>query len=120
MGIELGEGGRLEADITARGVLGLTNVLRRIGMLQGAVQPIGRHFVMRSMNVTRARRAGLVHLKVALNDTVETGQVMATITNIFGALVEELRAPLAGPIVRIATFPIVNAGERIIQIGVPR
>jgi uncharacterized protein len=72
------------------------------------------------MNVTRAKRAGLVHLKVALNDSVAEGQVMAAITNIFGELVEEIKAPIAGPIVRIATFPIVNAGERIIQIGVPR
>jgi uncharacterized protein len=120
MGIELGEGGRLEADITARGVLGLTNVFRHCGMLQGPVEKIGRHYVMRSMLAIRARRAGLVHLKVALNDTVEKGHVMATITNIFGELVEELTAPIAGPIVRIATFPIVNAGERIIQIGVRR
>jgi len=120
MGIELGEGGRLEADVTARGALGLTNVFRRIGMLEGAVETIGRQLVIRSMIVIRARRAGLVHLNVALNDSVASGQVMATITNIFGELVEEIRAPLAGPIVRIATFPIVNAGERIIQIGVPR
>jgi predicted deacylase len=120
MGIELGEGGRLEADITARGILGLTNVFRRIGMLPGAVEPIGRQMVISSMNVTRAKRAGLVHLKVSLNDSVAAGQVMATVTNIFGELVEEIRAPIAGPIVRIATFPIVNAGERIIQIGVPR
>ncbi len=120
MGIELGEGGRLEADITARGVLGLANVFRHVGMLPGAVATIGRQIVIRSMSVVRARRAGLVHLTVALNDSVMAGQVMATITNIFGELVEEIRAPLAGPIVRIATFPIVNAGERIIQIGVPR
>jgi len=120
LGIELGEGGRLEADITARGVLGLTNVFRHVGMLQGAVEKIGRQIVIRTMTVVRAQRAGLVHLKVALNDSVAAGQVMATITNIFGELVEEIRAPLAGPIVRIATFPIVNAGERIIQIGVPR
>ncbi|HEX3498487.1 MAG TPA: succinylglutamate desuccinylase/aspartoacylase family protein [Stellaceae bacterium] len=120
MGIELGEGGRLEADITARGILGLTNVFRQIGMLPGAVETVGRQMVIRSMTVIRARRAGLVHLKVALNDSVVEGQVMATITNIFGELVEEITAPLAGPIVRIATFPIVNAGERIIQIGVPR
>jgi predicted deacylase len=76
--------------------------------------------VILSMTVIRARRAGFVHLKVALNDSVASGQAMATITNIFGEKVEEIRAPIAGPIVRIATFPIVNAGERIIQIGVPR
>lgn len=120
MGIELGEGGRLEADITARGVLGLTNVFRHVGMLPGAVEPVGRQMVIRAMTVVRARRAGLVHLKVALNDGVAEGQVMATVTSIFGELVEEIRAPIAGPIVRIATFPIVNAGERIIQIGVKR
>jgi predicted deacylase len=98
----------------------LTNVFRHFGLLQGPVEAIGRQLVIRSMEVVRARRAGLVHLKVTLNDRVEKGQIMATVTNIFGELVEELRAPLAGPIVRIATFPIVNAGERIIQIGVPR
>src|SRR5258708_12758909 len=43
MGIELGEGGRLEADVTARGVLGLTNLFRRIGMLEGPFATIPPH-----------------------------------------------------------------------------
>src|SRR5260221_5390416 len=58
IGIELGGGGRLEADITARGVLGLANVLRHVGMLPGAVATIGRQIDIRLMSVVRARPAG--------------------------------------------------------------
>ena len=120
MGIELGEGGRLESEITEQGLRGLRNVFREIGMLPGAMERFGRHEVIRSMHVIRAKRGGLVHLKTKLLDQVREGDVIATITSIFGEITEEIRAPISGPIVRIATFPIVSAGERLIQIGVPR
>src|SRR5258708_2831943 len=119
MGIELGEGGRVEADITAPGLPGLTTVSRHFGLLQGPVEAIGRQLVIRSMEVVRARRAGLVHLKVALNDTVEKGQIMATVTNIFGELVEELRAPLAGPIVPPPPLPTLHSPQPLIPTPLP-
>jgi len=120
MGVELGEGGRLESEITERGLRGLRNVVRSVSMLPGAVETFGRHEVIRSMHVSRAHRGGLVHLKTKLLDTVREGDIVATITNLFGEVTEEIRAPISGPIVRIATLPIVSAGERVIQIGVPR
>jgi predicted deacylase len=120
MGVELGEGGRLESEVTEQGLRGLRNVFRKIGMLPGAVEEFGRHQVIRSMHVIRARRGGIVHRRVELKDEVREGDVVATITNIFGEQTEVIRAPISGPIVRIATFPIVSAGERVIQIGVPR
>ncbi|MBV9522469.1 MAG: succinylglutamate desuccinylase/aspartoacylase family protein [Alphaproteobacteria bacterium] len=120
MGIELGEGGRLESEITEQGLRGLRNVLRKIGMLPGEVEEFGRNEVISTMVVVRAKRGGIVHLRVALKDEVREGDIVATITNIFGERTEEIRAPVAGPIVRIATFPIVSAGERVIQIGVLR
>jgi predicted deacylase len=120
MGVELGEGGRLEAEITEQGLRGLRNVFRSVGMLPGAVESFGRNHVIRTMHVLRAKRGGLLHRRVELNDEVREGDVVATITNIFGERTEEIRAPIAGPVVRIATFPIVSAGERVIQLGVPR
>ncbi|HYB08353.1 MAG TPA: succinylglutamate desuccinylase/aspartoacylase family protein [Alphaproteobacteria bacterium] len=119
MGVELGEGGRLESEITEQGLRGLRNVFRHIGMLPGEVERFGRNHVIRSMHVVRAKRGGLVHRRVELNDEVQKGQVVATITNVFGERTEEIRAPISGPVVRIATFPIVSAGERVIQLGVP-
>jgi len=120
IGIELGEGGRLERAVSEQGLKGLRNVLRSVGMLPGAIESLGDGRVIRAMHVVRARRGGLVERRVELKDEVREGDILATITNIFGEQTEVIRAPISGPIVRIATFPIVSAGERLIQIGVPR
>jgi len=120
IGIELGEGGRLERAVSEQGLKGLRNVLRSVGMLPGVIESLGDGRVIRAMHVVRARRGGLVERRVELKDEVREGDILAMITNIFGEQTEVIRAPISGPIVRIATFPIVSAGERVIQIGVPR
>ena len=120
LGIELGEGGQLDPEEVQWGVRGVTNVLREVGMLPGDAEPQGRRMVITAMREARARRGGLLHPRVRLNQEVAEGEVLATITNVFGDMVEEVHAPLAGPIVRTVTFPIVSMGERVAQIGVPR
>ena len=120
LGIELGEGGRLEQEEVQWGVRGVYNVLREIDMLAGDPEPQGRQLVITAMREARAQRAGLLHPKVRLNQEVAKGDVLATITNVFGDVVEDVLAPLSGPIVRTVTFPIVATGERVAQIGVPR
>ena len=120
LGIELGEGGRLEPEEVRWGVRGVTNALRHVGMLPGEPEPQGRRLVITAMREARARRGGLLHPRVRLNQEVAQGDVLATITNVFGDVVEEVQAPLSGPIVRTVTFPIVSTGERVAQIGVPR
>jgi predicted deacylase len=120
IGVEIGEGGRLEAADVEIGVRGLLNALKHMGMLAGGPQSFGRQVVIRTMEVTRATRGGLLHLHVKLNDDIEQGQHVATVINPFGDVVEEIRAQRSGPLVRIATHPIVSSGERIIQVGVRR
>ena len=120
LGIELGEGGQLDPEEVQWGVRGVNNVLREVGMLPGVAEPQGRRMVITAMREARARRGGLLHPRVRLNQEVAQGEVLATITNVFGDVVEEVHAPLAGPIVRTVTFPIVSTGERVAQIGVPR
>lgn len=120
MGVEVGEGGRLESEVTERGLQGLRNAFSHIGMLNGERSTFGRRMVISSMTVIRAHRGGLLHRSVGLNDEVKEGQVVATVTNTFGEVVEEIQAPHSGPVVRIATFPTVSAGERVAQLGVPR
>jgi predicted deacylase len=119
-GVELGEGGRLDPSEVDRGVRGILNVCRALSMLAGEVESFGRRMVIRTMTIIRAQRGGLLTLRVGLGDEVLTGQVVATVTNVFGETTEEIRAPHAGPVVRIATFPIVSTGERVAQLGVPR
>lgn len=119
-GVELGEGGRLEPGEVERGVRGVRNVLRTLGMLTGTPESFGRQLVIRTMTVVRARRAGLLDVAARLGADVAAGQRLATVTDVFGEVVEEITAPHAGPVVRVATFPTVGTGERVAQLGVPR
>lgn len=119
-GIEIGEGGRIDEVDVERGLKGLINVLRQIGMLPGEVDSFGRRLVIRTMEVIRASRGGLLHVHVGLNDDVIQGQHVASVFNPFGELIEEIRSRQSGPVVRIATLPIVSSGERVVQIGVRR
>jgi uncharacterized protein len=119
-GVEIGEGGRLdEADI-AVGVRGLMNVLKQVGMMPGEPESFGRQLAIRTMEVTRASRGGLLHLHVKLNDDINQGQRVASVISPFGEVVEEIHARRSGPVVRVATLPLVSSGERVIQVGVRR
>ena len=119
-GIEIGEGGRIEGEEVAVGVRGIGNVLRKVGMMEGPVEQSGRNLVIRTMDVIRARRAGVLTLHVGLNDEVSPGQRVATIADPFDRPIEEIVSPRGGPVVRIATHPTVSTGERVVQLGVPR
>jgi uncharacterized protein len=119
-GIEFGEGGRLDEDDIKLGLRGLINLLKQVGMIPGAVESLGRQLVIRTMEVTRANRGGILHLHVGLNDDVKEGQHVASVISPFGETLEEIRAGHSGRVVRIATHPIVSTGERVIQVGVRR
>ncbi len=117
-GVEIGEGGRIDEADVACGLRGVRNVLRAVEMLPGEIENLGRQCVIRTMNVIRATRGGLLRLHVKLNDSVEQGQVVATVTNTYGDLIEEIAALASGPVVRVSTFPTVSSGERVVQLGV--
>ena len=120
IGVEIGEGGRLdEADVDI-GVRGLLNALKHMGMLAGEPESFGRQLVIRTMDVTRASRGGILHLHVKLNDDIDQGQHVASVINPFGEVVEQIHTRSSGPVVRIATAPIVSSGERVVQVGVRR
>jgi predicted deacylase len=94
--------------------------MRAIKMLPGEVETFGRRLVIRTMTVIRSSRAGMLRLRVALNEEVQEGQIVATITDVFGDVVEEIMVPHGGPVVRITTHPTIPSGERVIQLGVAR
>jgi uncharacterized protein len=119
-GIEVGEGGKLEPSEVARGVRGLRNIMRSLSMLPGTPEVFGKRQVIKTMTVVRSSRAGLLQLAVDLHHEVSKGQVVATVTDLFGACVEEIIAPQDGPVVRITTFPTIPSNERVVQLGVNR
>ena len=55
-------------------------------------------------------------LAVALGQDVEKDQVIATVADPFGRVVETIRAPVAGKINVIATDPTREPGDTVVRI----
>jgi predicted deacylase len=75
----------------------------------------GPRIAAKSRTVVRARRAGLVRLKVAIGDTISLGQELAQIVNVFGDVVEHVSSPGAGLAGLIWTHKVVNTGDPIVR-----
>lgn len=119
-GLEIGEGGQVDPAITEIGLNGLRRMLGQLGMLETEAPVAGRGLTIASMTPVRSSRGGLMHRHAQLNQDLKKGDLIATITDLFGEVVEEVRAPHDGPVVRTTTFPAVSAGERIVQLGVAK
>lgn len=117
-GVELGEGGRIEQACIDRGVSGVLNVLRHLGMLSSPIESSGPPRVIASMTAMRAKRGGMLHMHASLGAEVKEGELLASITDRFGDVVEEIKAVHSGPFMRTTTFATVSSGERVAQIGV--
>jgi uncharacterized protein len=115
---EIGEGGRLEADLIPIGVRCLSNALRSLGMLPGTLEPPPEMVVMTRFVGLRASTGGLLQTAVSLGARVKQGDVLARLSSIYGDEHETIRAPLDGTFVRMTTFPSVATGERVATLGV--
>jgi uncharacterized protein len=115
---EIGEGGRLEADLVPVGVRCLSNALRFLGMLPGALEPPPETVMMTQFVGLRASRGGLLHTAASLGVRVRRGDVLARLYSVYGDERETIRAPLDGTFVRMTTFPSVATGERVATLGV--
>lgn len=119
-GIEIGEGGRIEAEVADDAVVGLTNLLIHLGFINSTPAPRPEPMVINRMTAVRANRGGLLHTHHELGTDIKEGEVLATIVDSHGRVVEEVQAPHSGPLMRTTTFATVAAGERVAQLAVPR
>lgn len=115
---EIGEGGRIDADLVPVGVRCVLNAMRFLRMLPGAPEPPPETIVMHRFIGLRASRGGLLETVASLGAAVRQGDVLARIYSIYGDERELSRAPRDGIFVRMTTFPSVAAGERVATLGI--
>lgn len=118
IGVEIGEGGRIERGLATDSAAGLLRVLQHRSMLSSAPEALVTPQVMTSMTAVRSERGGFLQCEVPLGAEVSKGELLAVVTDRFGAVVERVFAPHAGPLVRSTTFATIAEGERIAQIAV--
>jgi hypothetical protein len=109
-----GNGTLEEADVRIH-LEGMRNVMRYLKMIDG--DPVIRtsRVVATGWHNTRAKRAGLLRLKVAIGDEVEGGQEVAEVCDVFGRTVEVIRAERPGLALIVWGHKVVNTGDPIVR-----
>ena len=115
---ECGSAGGLDPADVRTHVDGITNVMRFLRMLPG--EPVVREnqLVGTSQFVVQARRGGLLRLSVGIGETVTEGQELGEIWDVFGDVVETLRAPARGLVRIIWTHKVVSSGDVVLKCWV--
>jgi predicted deacylase len=77
-----------------------------------------RQLVGTGQFVVHARRGGLVRLSAAVGETITEGETLGEIWDVFGDVVETLRAPAHGLVRLVWTRKVVNSGDALLKCWV--
>lgn len=118
---EGGEVLRFEEDVISIGVAGTLRVMKHLGMLPMiATEPCGSCLLARDGGWLRSTRGGILHLNVALGQTVERHEVLGSITDMFGNVRGKVVAQDAGMIIGHVTNPLVSRGDALVHLACPQ
>jgi predicted deacylase len=112
---ESGGNGTLEEPDVQVHLDGVRNIMRYLRMIDGDPIVAAGQLVATERYVTRATRAGLVRLKVAIGQSVAEGEEAAEICDIWGETVERVMLTRAGITGLIWSHKAVNTGDPIVR-----
>ncbi|MGN6380174.1 MAG: succinylglutamate desuccinylase/aspartoacylase family protein [Gaiellales bacterium] len=115
---EVGGRGLLEADAVALHLTGISNVLRRLGMLPGEPEPATQpqHTVDRFVWLRTSTR-GWWRPQVGAGDRVAAGEVLGVVEDLFGEPAERIEAPEDGVILFATTSPAMAEEGLLLGLG---
>lgn len=116
--VEIGNPQRFQPSFVKRAVGGLRAVLSDIGMIArrapaGLPEPI----VCRRSQWLYTDHGGLLEVFPRVVDRVEEGQPIARLSNVFGDVIREYRAPWPGVIIGKSVDPVADTGARLVHLG---
>ena len=116
---EAGEGLRFDEMAVRAGVAGILRVMRDRDMLPAKGISLSRHapHVCSSSAWLRAPVGGLLRTFRGEGETVAKGDVLATISDPFGKVEEDVIAPNDGILIGRAILPVVNEGDALFHLA---
>jgi predicted deacylase len=114
---ESGGLGRTDEPSVAAHETGARSLLAHLGILDGPSARVTHPVWIDRAEVLRSPVTGLWLPEVEPMQSVSTGRLLGRVTDPFGAVLHEARAPFAGEVVYVVATPPVNAGEPLCEIG---
>lgn len=92
--------------------------LRTVGVVPGPAPRLGRYTVVQGYQIVTNSRGGFFDPAVRPGDTVREGSEVGRIINLYGDVVETLRAPPGSMIVLgVSTYPAWSTGGWLLELG---
>lgn len=92
---EAGHSGKIQEDSVKFLLNGITNVMKYLNMIKGKPK-IGEPKIIKTRHILKTRSAGFFSPSLKLGDMVSKGEIVGTIRNFFGEVIEEVRSPSEG------------------------
>ncbi|HLH39654.1 MAG TPA: M14 family metallopeptidase [Bryobacteraceae bacterium] len=94
------------------------NVLRFLGMTQGAAQRVKKPVYLDPAPVITSPETGILYPKVKRDAMVNKGTVLAEITDFFGRRIAQVKSPVKGKVLYIVATPPITKGQPVGCVGV--
>lgn len=116
--VEIGNPQRFQPVFVKRAVAGMRAVLSDVGMLpKRSIGELPDPIVCHRSNWLYTDHGGLLEVFPKVVDRVEEGQPIARLTNVFGDVIREYRAPWSGVIIGKSVDPVAETGARLVHLG---
>ncbi len=114
---EAGHAGTVEPDDVKALVDGCLNVMRYLKMLGGPAKMIEHPVWIGKVDSITSDQAGIFYPLVKRGAYVEQGMKVGYVTDYFGNMIAEARAPAAGVVLYVCAVPSMKKGDTIANIG---
>jgi uncharacterized protein len=115
--VEAGHAGTTDADDIALLVNGTLSTMRALRILPGTARPIENPVWLEKIVDVVSDGPGIWYPLVKRGTYVEAGMKLGYVTDYFGKLLLEPRAPVAGVVLHLNAVPSLKKGDNIANIG---
>lgn len=115
---EAGHAGTVETDDVNALIDGCLNVMRYLKMISGAATMVQHPVWIERIATVASEQTGIFYPLVKRGTYVEQGMKIGYVTDYFGNVSFEARAPVAGIILYICAVPSMTKGATIANVGV--
>ncbi|MCU0315296.1 MAG: succinylglutamate desuccinylase/aspartoacylase family protein [Fimbriimonadaceae bacterium] len=115
---EAGEAHRFDNWSLEVGVKGVIACMSHLGMLSSELEPQPQETVVAaSSSWIRVQRGGVLHHDIQLGDQIQRGQLLGTVTDIYGKKRSSVVSAYEGLVIGMTRTPLVTRGDAVFHIA---
>ncbi|MDH5467033.1 MAG: M14 family metallopeptidase [Candidatus Aminicenantes bacterium] len=114
---ESGYLGRTDEEDVVRNIQGILSVMKLFKMIEGEPEFVTDPVWIDRYEVVYSKKDGLFYPLTKMGYYVTQGEKVGYITDYFGNVLEELRAPFSGILLYIINTPPISNGEPLFEVG---